>query len=154
MALLTVAFVFTGCREGYHIKTVAVLDRAPGKDYGAEEIELFMDDYGVDVINERDVELNVEPDFLSIQLLKLCASQPSDRLEGAVALGEQLGVDAVVYSTISPFWEKSRDKAPCLAGDLIALYLVDPPKVLVEASDYDKFLYRLEIMDWEKLVGE
>ncbi|RKZ27740.1 hypothetical protein DRQ36_11360, partial [bacterium] len=150
--VLSILIFLFGCKEKYRVYSVAIMDRSPGKDYGTREIENEFIYHGVRVITEEEVESTVEPAFLSVQYLRLCAAYRADRADGAVALGKKLGVDAIVYSTMPPLGMKDNRGSPCMVDSLIAFYLVDPEKVIIESDNYDDFIVSLYALDWESMV--
>ena len=144
--------IFAGCDDKYRIYTLATADRSQSEDYGMREIRDAFDYYGVNLVSEDSLERALDAEFLAKQRLRLCAPNRSDRLDAAVAIAEELGVDALVYSTMPEAGVKLRESTPCMVESLISLYAVDPPAVLVEATDYDSFIFRISQFDWETIV--
>ena len=152
VAILLIVLIFAGCKNKLRIYSVATMDRVPGREEGMLEVEDTLRAHGVQLLDEDDIDMAVEDGFLRIQRMRLCAAMRSDRLDGAVALGKKLDVDAVIFSTMPPPDSKFKESMPCMVDSLITLYLVDPPTVIVEARDYGEFLYRLSQFDWETIV--
>jgi hypothetical protein len=153
VSIIFAAIILSGCGDKFRIYSLATMDRVSGRDSGMLDVEEDLRLYGIQLIDEDSVEVSVDPGFLNVQRMRLCAAMWSDRLDGAVALGEKLEVDAVVFSTMPPIYSKLREDLPCMVDSLITLYLVDPPTVIVEAHDYGEFLYRLGEFDWETIVA-
>ena len=152
VAILLIVLLFAGCKNKLRIYSVATMDRVSGREEGMLEVEDMLRAHGVQLLDEDDIDMAVEDGFLRIQRMRLCAAMRSDRLDGAVALGKKLDVDAVIFSTMPPPDSKFKEAMPCMVDSLITLYLVDPPTVIVEARDYGEFLYRLSQFDWETIV--
>ena len=152
VAILLIVLLFAGCKNRFRIYSIATMDRVSGREEGMLEVEDMLRVHGVQLLDEDDIDMAVEDGFLRIQRMRLCAAMRSDRLDGAVALGKKLDVDAVIFSTMPPPDSKFKEAMPCMVDSLITLYLVDPPTVIVEARDYGEFLYRLSQFDWETIV--
>jgi len=150
--VILVLMLVLGCKETPRIYSVAMLDRPISDDPRMEVVQDMFEKHGVSVIDEDSVESAIEKSYLTIQLMRLCASRRSDRLDGAVALGERLEVDAVIYSTMPGQNIKFQDRVPCMMDSLITLYLVDPPTVIYEAHDYGELLGYLETLNWDEIV--
>ncbi|HHS50296.1 MAG TPA: hypothetical protein ENN07_04195 [candidate division Zixibacteria bacterium] len=149
LTLIFALLLIAGCKEDLRIHSVAVLGR------GDEGYAQFLADtlafYGLQVVDEDSMANILADNIINARKIRMCAATRSDRLDGAVALGRELDVSAVVFSAM-PSMAKTREQVPCMIDSVIALFLVDPPKVLVEARSLGEFLYRLEKFDWETIV--
>ncbi len=143
--------VFVGCRQKYRIYSVGMLDRATMRDFGTSEIADTFMVHSVIVVAEDSMETIIEGSALSAYRMRMCNPYRSDRLEGAVALGNELGVNAIVFSSMPPTGFKKKP-GPCPSESLISFFVVDPPIVLFESRDIDDFIYQMTLIDWETVV--
>jgi hypothetical protein len=152
IAFIIALFLFAGCKAKYRIYTLGALDRMTQTDGQFIKIQEKFQDYGVIVVDEDSVEKSVDKSYLRVQRLRMGASARADRLDGAVALGKKIGVDAILYSTMPQIGLKTKEDIAVGTDSLIALYVVDPPGLILEARNYDDFLKALSELDWRTIA--
>jgi len=148
---LVAIIALTGCGPKYRLYSVALLDRYPQTAYGMMEIADTFRVHSVSVVEEDGIEAVLGEREFFAQQMKLCASYRRERLDNAVTLGKELGVDAVIFSSLPPVGLKTVPR-PCPAENLISFFIIDPPMVLFEVTNYDDFLYNMTVIDWEEVV--
>lgn len=145
--------IIIGCTQKYRIHSAALLDRSPQEDYGMTEIEDTLRSHAVNIVDEDSLLMLLGKKELVLRSSLLCAAYRQDRLKSAVALGKEVGVDAVIYSSMPPVGMKNQ-MTPCLSESLISFFIVEPPMVLFEANNYFDFIYNMSSINWEVVVSE
>jgi hypothetical protein len=141
-----------GCKQKFRVNSIAMIDRSPYKNFAMEEIADTFRSHSVKVVDKDSIMKVLDEKDMKIRTGLLCAAYRQERLNSAVRIGKELGVDAVVFSSMPPTGVKTISP-PCPSESLISFFLVDPPKVLFESRTYETFIYNLSSINWEVVAS-